>query len=334
MRVGMIKAAGFIRKNAGAIALNALVCFFTVSLVLDPKRCISSVYSGLVLFATNVAPALFPFFFFTKLLTSLGTASVLGKALRRPVAALYNAPPIGGYIYLMSVVSGYPVGARLIGDMYRSGVIDADDARCISTFTSTSGPLFIVGTVGTMMFGDPVLGYIAMACHFIGALLNGLIYRRKTPSAPKAEFSPACTDSLLGSGMTEAITSILLVGGYIAVFSMVIDVLSDIGAVDALASPLRKLLGALGQDPDIAEALVVGSIELTRGCKLLAELGLQTKTALPYLAGMLSFGGLSIAFQSLAFCSACKIKTSFFALSKLTQAIVTVALSSLVALLL
>ncbi len=321
----------FVRKNGKAVAANVAVCALTVALVLAPRKCIASVYSGLTMFALNVLPSLFPFFFFTRLLTSLGAAKVLGKLFRRPVAALYNAPPIGGYIYLISVLSGYPVGARLLADLYKVGAIDGADARCICTFTSTSGPLFVVGTVGTMMFGDPLLGYIAMCCHALGALLNGLIFRRRKPPSRRRAFVPACTDDVLGSGMLDSILSIAVVGGYIAVFGMIIDLALACGVVDTLAAPLGALLSAIGQDGAAARPLVIGAIELTRGCSALADLGLQTKTALPYLTGMLSLGGMSIAFQSLAFCAKCEIGIGYFALSKLTQAAITIAVSIAVA---
>lgn len=321
-----------IAANPKLVALNALVCALTVALAVDPKRCISSVHSALGMFAQSVLPALLPYFFFTKLLTSLGAARVLGNLFRRPVALLYNSPPIGGYVCLMSLLSGYPVGARLLGDLFKSGVIDGADARCISSFASTSGPLFVVGTVGTMMFDSPRLGYILFACHVAGALLNGLLYRRRKPSVRSAVLVPPRTDNVLASAMTDSVLSVALVGGYIAVFGLAIDVLISTGILNALASPFGAILQMFGQDPRIADALAAGAVELTRGCKMLSALGLQTKTALPCLAGMLSFGGVAIAVQSLSFCSICGIRIRFFALTKATQAAITVSITCVVAL--
>jgi nucleoside recognition membrane protein YjiH len=78
----------------------------------------------------------------------------------------------------MSVLSGYPVGAKLTADFYEKGLITKGQACRITTFTSTSGPLFIVGTVGIGMFHSAKLGIIILLSHFIGAILNGLIYRK------------------------------------------------------------------------------------------------------------------------------------------------------------
>ena len=115
----MVKTRFFraLASNPKLVAVNALICALTIALAVDPKQCIASVHSALGMFVQSVLPALLPYFFFTKLLTSLGAARAIGDLFRRPVALLYNAPPIGGYVCLMSLLSGYPVGARLLCGM-------------------------------------------------------------------------------------------------------------------------------------------------------------------------------------------------------------------------
>lgn len=323
------------RQKRTAVSIAVLVGFFILCLVIDPKRYISSVYNGMLLFATSVAPALFPFFFFTRILTSVGTAQMLGDALKKPIARLYNCPSVGGYVFFMSAISGYPVGSRLLSDLYSAGIIDRRQVKAISAFTSTSGPLFIVGTVGTVMFGSASFGYLLMAIHFVGALLNGFIYRiRKRDAKEYAELlrTPPDFDDLLGKSMTSALTSLFIVGGYIAIFSMIADVMTDIGVVDALAAPLSSLYSLLGWEPEMAHGTVLGFIEITRGCLSISRCGAQIKTALPVVAGLLSFGGISVSLQSLTFLGNCKIRPLFYFATKATQAVISFALAWLVSL--
>ena len=318
------------RKRRLAVAIAVPVGFFVICLVIDPARYIASVYNGIVLFATSVAPALFPFFFFTRILTSVGTAQILGDALKKPIAKLYNCPSVGGYVFFMSAISGYPVGSRLLSDLYAAGVIDRRQAKAVSAFTSTSGPLFVVGTVGTVMFGSASFGYLLLAVHFAGAVLNGFIYRIKKADAKEyAELlrTPPDFDDLLGKSMTSALTSLFVVGGYIAIFSMIADVLTDFGIVDALAAPLSSLYSAVGWDPAMAHGTVLGLIEITRGCQSLSQCGAQIKTVLPVAAGLLSFGGLSVSLQSLTFLGNCKIRPLFYLATKTTQAAISFALA-------
>ena len=225
------------RKRRLATAIAVLVGFFVICLVIDPQRYIASVYNGIVLFATSVAPALFPFFFFTRILTSVGTAQILGDALKKPIAKLYNCPSVGGYVFFMSAISGYPVGSRLLSDLYSAGIIDRRQAKAISAFTSTSGPLFVVGTVGTVMFGSASFGYLLLAIHFASAVINGFIYRIKKDDVKEyAELlrTPPDFDDLLGKSMTSALMSLFVVGGY-AVGAHPAD--------DGLLGPVEELEG-------------------------------------------------------------------------------------------
>lgn len=323
------------RKKRIATTIAVLVGFFVICLVADPKRYISSVYNGMILFATSVAPALFPFFFFTRILTSVGTAQILGDALKKPIAKLYNCPSVGGYVFFMSAISGYPVGSRLLSDLYSAGIIDRRQVKAISSFTSTSGPLFIVGTVGTVMFDSVSFGYLLMAVHFVSALLNGFIFRiskKKAKEYGELVRTPPDFDDLLGKSMTSALTSLFIVGGYIAIFSMIADVLTDIGAVSALSAPIASLYDAVGWEPEMAHGTVLGLIEITRGCQSIATSGAQIKTALPVVAGLLSFGGISVSLQSLTFLGNCKVKPLYYLATKTTQALISFALALLVSL--
>lgn len=324
------------RQRRTAISVSLLVSFFILCLVINPQRYIQSVYKGMVLFVTSVAPALFPFFFFTRILTSVGTASILGGVLKKPLAKLYNCPPGAGYVFVMSMISGYPVGSRLIGDLYSAGIIDSGQAKAISSFTSTSGPLFIVGTVGTMMFESAAFGYLLMAIHFLSAFLNGFIYRPSHKNGCQREANTAACDfdDILSKGMTGALQGVFIVGGYIAVFSMIADVMYDLGIVSTLAYPLRFALSRLDINPDIADGVVTGFIEITRGCMHIADCGADIKTALPFVAGLLSFGGLSVSLQSLTFLSNCKIRPLFYFATKTTQALISFVLALAVSLLL
>ncbi len=316
------------KKARKALPLSLIICFFICCLVINPQRYIQSIFSGMLLFAKNVAPALFPFFFFTKLLTGLGGASALGKALKKPVSKLYNAPQESGYILVMSLISGYPIGAKLISDFYENGNFTIDNCKKVSSFTSTSGPLFVVGTVGTLMLSSPKAGYVLFLCHALGALINGLIYRgRKSENKLMSMPSTQDDDNLLNKSITSSILSVLVVGGYIAIFSMIIDIAIDLKIVDGLAFLLAKPLSLFNLSPQIAEATIISFIEITRGCQTFAQSGVSIKIILPFIAGLLSFGGLSITFQSLTFLKSCKVKTSYYMLVKLTQAIITFVIS-------
>ncbi|MFW5779853.1 MAG: hypothetical protein ACOCWI_00165 [Bacillota bacterium] len=298
------------------------------ALVIYPDRYIDSVLYGLRLFSLSVLPALFPFFFLSKILTSLNVSSSMEKFIKKPLHKFFHSPPAGGYILFVSLMSGYPVGAKLISDCCNSGIITEKQARNISVFTSTSGPLFILGTVGVMMFNNKLAGFIILIAHYLGAVINGLILTSKTKDNQKTTIPPPIDyDNILSDSITSSITAVAIVGGYIAIFGMLIDVLSDFSILDTAA----KLLSYLFIPEKIAFGILSSFIEITRGCKILASIG-SPAAVVPICAGMISFGGLSITLQSMTFLSKCKIKPLFYLKTKIVQGIITYIVATVLSL--
>lgn len=293
-------------------------------LVFFPGRYMAAVSDGLLLFVLSVLPAMLPFFFFSRLLTSLDVASTLSCALEKPVRKLFHAPGVGGYILAMSMLSGYPIGAKLVSDCVENGICTRDDARRLLAFTSTSGPLFILGTVGINMLGSYKAGAVLLLCHYLGALLNGILFRGKTAPQKEGGRLPALrTDNILSAAINGSVAAVLAVGGYIAIFNMVVVIFRDIRVFSFISETLARL--------DIPRALsegaLTGLIEITRGSQVLASAGQGLHGAVPLIGGIIAFGGASVTVQSMTFLSNTGIKPSYYLLVKLSQAVITYAVT-------
>ena len=117
-----------------------------------PKVAIQTFSQGILIWATKILPALLPFFILTKLLSYTTFISTIGKFLSPITKKLYGVGGVSGYIYLMSILSGYPIGAKIIADLYQKKQINENEAKKMIIFCTTSGPIFVIGTVGTLMF--------------------------------------------------------------------------------------------------------------------------------------------------------------------------------------
>ena len=92
------------KKKYTRILAMLFVSILMGAFLWKPARSMDSIYRGLLLFAVSVLPAMFPFFFFSKLLTSLGMAEDIAKYTKKPIAYGFGAPEIGGYLFIMSVL--------------------------------------------------------------------------------------------------------------------------------------------------------------------------------------------------------------------------------------
>ncbi|MBR1746722.1 MAG: hypothetical protein IJ735_00750 [Clostridia bacterium] len=315
-----MKKAVFKKIFSKRAFLILLVLGVTIPLVFFPDRYVKSVFGGMELFALSVLPALFPFFFFSQILSELNFGYDIGLVLKRPLRALFKAPPVAGYILAMSMLCGYPIGARLLSDYYERGLIDGEQVKRISSFTSTSGPLFIVGTVGVGMLGDKTAGYVVLLSHYLSAVINGVLYglllgRKKKA---EAELVPPLIDygSVLKKSMTSAVSSVAAVGGYVAVFNMVADLLSDVGLIGALATGLTYF----GLPLRLGQGVCASMIEVTKGCLIFSSSGFSYSVIEPLIALAVTFGGLSVTMQSLTYLSKCRVRAPYYLLTKTTQA--------------
>lgn len=311
------------------IFISLFLLILIVFLVIAPEISISACLMGINVWATNILPALFPFFVFTKLLGELGFITYISKGIAPVTKKLFNTSGISSYVYLMSILSGYPVGAKLTSDLYSKNIIDLGEAHRITTFTSTSGPLFILGTVALGMFENKTLGYVIILSHFIGAILNGLIYRKYMVSESKINKPNIIFNepqkNLLEECMLSSIKSILIVGGYISIFFMLITIFNNFNFFYPITFVLNKLIPTLPNN--IINSVLSGIIELTRGCLDLSACGLSLRINAIILSGLVSFGGISINLQALTFLKKMNINLKFYFLQKITHSLLSVVLA-------
>lgn len=304
-------------------------CIFLLILAvcINASMSINACIEGLIVWATRLLPALFPFFFLTRLFASLGGVEIFEKLLSPITQKFYNTDGKSGYVFAMSLLSGYPVSAKLSADLYLSGKITRGQAYRTITFSSTSGPLFVITTVGLGMFGSAKLGLLVMLIHIIGSVANGFLYRKYKIDDNFRHFPKSDNKSLniLEDAMLSSINSILLIGGYVCFFFVVISLISNLN----IFKPLVELASLFGVEKSVSESVLGGVIEITRGCLDLSTCSLSPHTALILLSTIVSWGGISINLQALTFLKKMNFSTSFYFLTKCTQTLITLCISIL-----
>lgn len=287
----------------------SLIVFIIAIIISNPKIYISSASNGLVAFGTKVFPSLFPFFVLTKILIELNVLDSVSKLFKKLMAFLFNCPGESAYVFIIGLLCGYPVSAKITSDLYLSGKLGGTNASKIASFTSTSGPMFVIGTVGVAMFNNAKLGALILLCHVLGAIITGLIFcniGKKTIKISKATLPtpqpPVKISTAINNSMFSSINSVLVVGGFIVAFYIIIDAVLNMFSLTGIAKPI-----------------VCGLIEMTRGLIELNSLMLPFNLNLIYGTFLISFGGFSIIMQAYYFLSQCKVKLSKFVLIKIVH---------------
>ena len=308
-------------KLFSPLLLLSVVAAF--NLILFPELYLSCVTEGLNLWFTAVLPALFPFFFLSSLILSFEETKKFSQLFSPLTKKAMGCSGPAAYVFLCSLVSGYPVGAKLICEMRTKQMITASEADRMSTFCSTSGPLFIFGAVATGMFGKKSIGVAIYISHILSCIISGIIFR-KHESKEKAEFvSVLQTEKkqTLLKMVSSAAFSCITAGAFIALAFVFCKMLSVMKIIPFLAAILNFILTPFSPENGMADAVANGLIESTRGCYLLSSFGI-TPLTLSLLSAIISFGGLSVNLQASAYLSECRADIKLYFLSKILQSVI------------
>ena len=233
----------------------------------------------------------------------------------------------------MSVISGYPVGAKLISEYHKMGFISTKQANKLCSFCSTSGPLFIVGSVGVGLLFSAKIGYILLISHIASSILNGMIYRNVFVDKTEIDFdfeNQKTTQNLLGESMKDSILSILVVGGFIAMAFLIVDLFVSLN----LFYPINWLLEKFGISGEIGTIFSSGFLEVSKGCLMISNTGLSNAIKATFASFFIGFGGISVFLQAVTFLKDAKVNLKFYFFQKITHGILSAGLTFLICLIL
>ncbi|MDE6059563.1 MAG: hypothetical protein K2G44_05965 [Clostridia bacterium] len=297
-----------LKKAIPSFLASAAVLLAMAFFLASPARYVKSVSEGISLWAVSVLPATFPFLFLTAIFTRLKLYGRLSRAAAPIAGKAFRVSGAGGCAAVLSMLSGYPVGARTVLDLYEKGAVSKQETFRLACLCSTTGPMFLVGVVGSAMFQNVLLGWVLLLSHYFG-VLTVCFFLRFTGKPFKAEKLPVIktrNDNIVSESLTSSVLSVLCVGGSIAVFYAFGQMLSDVGAFIHMGNT--------------AEGILRGLLEMTSGCALLSQAPAPLTAALSCF--LVTFGGLCVLVQQIAFLSRAEVKTLPFLGVKLLQAVI------------
>lgn len=286
----------------------------------------NSVSDGLRMFVVCILPSAFPYFFITATLTHLSLTKKISYKLSPLFNKVFKVNGSVGYAFFMSILAGYPTGAKIVSDLKNDGVLSHVESVRASVLCSSSSPVFLIGTVGIAIFNSAKLGVLLFLTNFLATITVGLIFSNYKKSISSNFNSPLKTlkdvDLSFSDGVYSAVTSTLLVGGIITLFYTFIDVLLKL----KILLPFISFFNLIFKNFEVSKSLTLGLIESTRGIREISSLPISNFT-LPLLSLFVSFGGICVIIQSVAFLKNAKIKIAPFLLGKVLTAILSIVYS-------
>ncbi|MFB1051915.1 sporulation integral membrane protein YlbJ [Paraliobacillus sp. JSM ZJ581] len=302
--------------KSATLALFALL--IAVGLIVFPNYTLEASMRGINIWWGTVFPSLLPFFVTAELLIGFGVVRFIGVLFEPIMRPIFNVPGAGSFVWAMGMASGYPSGAKLTARLRQEKQITQIEAERLVSFTNASNPLFIIAAVSVGLFHDASLGFLLAIVHYSSNALVGFCMRfygkrqekrnelRSKLSVKKAFEALHKTrirdqrpfGKIFGDAIVNSVQTLLMIGGFIIIFSVITTLLLRIGVAPFLSNGLAKILEIFHLPSELALPIFSGLFEITLGAQLIADTNLSSILAKSIAVSFIfAFNGFSVQAQ-------------------------------------
>ena len=273
------------KKKISLLLIFLLLLFF----LCFPAEALAASRDGLKLWLETLLPTLLPFMILTGILVRTdGIAKIL-----HPIApffkTVFGLSPGGTYVFLLGLLTGYPMGAKLAADLYYAGKISRQETEYLLTFCNNPSPAFLITYVGQICLEGQIKTSVLVGILLLADMICMCFFRFvlcEKHSAPS--FYPECkspiaqtTAGLLDSVIMNSFETMTKLGGYILLFSI-----------------LSAAIGHFWLLPETGKYLFLGTLEITTGLHGLLLSGFSYPLRMLLALCMSAFGGICIMAQT------------------------------------
>lgn len=213
--------------------------------------CVKLAGNGLRLWFENMIPVLLPFMILSGTLIRMNLSEGFVFLIYPFLNHVFHISRNACYVMAMGFMCGFPMGAKCIAELYGTGRLSRREASLLLAFCNNIGPLYLLG------FALPLLKISDFKMVFLGMygipLLYGLILRYTIYAGketrqylPVEQMHAPNLFACLNASIAASIQSILMLGGYMILFNLLMIVPMVIsGQMSGLMAPLFEISGGL-----------------------------------------------------------------------------------------
>lgn len=289
-----------------------IAILLAIAIIASPESSFTASLQGLKLWWTLVFPALLPFLILSEMLTASGFVHGFGVLLEPLMKKVFRLPGAGGWTLALGITAGFPGGAGGVMQLHKQGSISDKEAGRLASLAHFGSPVTLLIVVGVAFLNSPSTGYYLLTIHWISGLLAGytdalLHGHPNNPSLSKRENSNSKRPSLfsrvtqaanearsrdgrsfgklLGESVASAVQNLMIVGGYMIMFAVIIHIVTSLFPILPLALPASLM------------EIHLGARELSTW--VTSSSGLNTLLNMAFLSAALGWSGLCAQLQAL-----------------------------------
>ena len=275
------------------------VAFLIISFVLciTKTTLISrAVYEAVCRCLETVIPSLYAVMTVSLIIIRSGVTSYIPRFAKKISELILGMEGYVLPIFTFSMFAGYPVGVRMLTAEYDNGRLSKKRAEILCGLCYGAGPSFIFGCISGKLYGSTDAGLLIITSTVSANILLALIMSfslRKSIQMDNRKGKFGISADMLTECVIKGGRSIAEVCFMITAFAVISEVLEAFGAVDAIGRIAAELMHI---PKETASGLICALLDITN----VDRLSTGDYTILPYICGLISFGGLCVIFQVMA----------------------------------
>ena len=232
---------------------------------------------------------------------------------------LFNVGGNGAFAFIMGIISGYPMGAKIACNFRQNNICSKEECERL---------------LGILSFKNTSIGILLFLTHLLACISVGFIFRfwkkdkqtfHKVSSSfeqTKKTASFSNLGEILAESITSSISTILLIGGFVVIFSSIISILKASGILNSFTLFLSPIFQILQIDTSFIPGLLTGFLEITNGISTISSIACKKLSLnLIFTAFLLGFGGISIFLQVWSIVSKTDLSIKPYVLGKLLHGV-------------
>ncbi|MDO4476492.1 MAG: hypothetical protein Q4B93_00810 [Clostridia bacterium] len=247
-----------------------IMIFILIGIISNTSVASLGAHKGILYCVNTLIPSLFIFMIFTSFIVNSGATQNLSKILNPVTKFLFYLPGCTAPIIILSLIGGYPVGARGAKSLYESKEINTEQLNRLMTFSVNAGPAFIIEIVGNILLKNYKLGCLIFIVQVVLSLsigiISGILARQKNLNFYFNENvgknkKPNISDSLIKS-CSDTSKSIIVMSALIVVFYTLIEILKS----SLLTKDILNHFFTSNDSINNFRTIFISILEMTSGC--------------------------------------------------------------------
>lgn len=158
--------------------IQVIIFVIFLSLIFNSTIVTTELKYALETFLWVLFPSIFPFFLIGNLLIQYNFVHILNKIFSKITKKIFHTSSAASFVILMSMVSGFPSGAKYIRDLYDKNLLSLNQANYLITFTHFANPLFVLTVLKKVFSNINISNYILISM-YLSNIIIGIITRPK-----------------------------------------------------------------------------------------------------------------------------------------------------------